>query len=58
VAFDLLISDGIDLRPLPLRERKAALARIGKHAVNWIALTNGVAAEGRALLPGGSRGRP
>jgi ATP-dependent DNA ligase len=30
VAFDLLIADGIDLRPLPLKQRKAALARIGK----------------------------
>jgi hypothetical protein len=26
VAFDLLMADGVDLRPLPLRERKAALA--------------------------------
>lgn len=25
--FDLLMSDGVDLRPLPLSERKAALAR-------------------------------
>ena len=25
-AFDLLIADGIDLRPLPLKRRKAALA--------------------------------
>jgi ATP-dependent DNA ligase len=46
VAFDLLIADGIDLRPLPLAERKVRLARIGEHAAGWIALTNG---EGRAL---------
>jgi len=26
VAFDLLMADGVDLRPLPLRQRKAALA--------------------------------
>ena len=26
VAFDLLIADGVDLRPLPLRDRKARLA--------------------------------
>jgi hypothetical protein len=35
--------------PLPLRERKAALARIGAGAEGWIALTNGVVSEGRAL---------
>lgn len=29
-AVDLLIADGVDLRPLPLRERKLALARLGK----------------------------
>ena len=49
VAFDLLIADGIDLRPLPLRDRKARLARIAKRAEGWIALTNGVVGEGRAL---------
>jgi hypothetical protein len=32
VAFDLLMADGVDLRSLPLRERKAMLARIGKRA--------------------------
>jgi bifunctional non-homologous end joining protein LigD len=49
VAFDLLIADGVDLRPLPLRERKARLARIGKGAEGWIALTNGLVGKGRAL---------
>jgi bifunctional non-homologous end joining protein LigD len=49
VAFDLLIADGIDLRPLPLRQRKAALARVGKRAEGGIALTDGVVGEGRAL---------
>jgi len=49
VAFDLLIADGVDLRPLPLRDRKARLAQIGKRAEGWIALTNGVVGEGRAL---------
>ena len=31
VAFDVLIADGVDLRPLPLRDRKARLAQIAKH---------------------------
>jgi ATP-dependent DNA ligase len=45
----MLISDGIDLRPLPLRRRKARLARVGEGAEGWIALTNGVVGEGRSL---------
>jgi bifunctional non-homologous end joining protein LigD len=49
VAFDLLEAHGADLRPLPLRDRKAWLARIGKGAKGWLALTNGVIGEGRAL---------
>jgi bifunctional non-homologous end joining protein LigD len=49
VAFDLLIADGVDLRPLPLSERKARLAQIAKRAEGWIALTNGVVGAGRAL---------
>jgi bifunctional non-homologous end joining protein LigD len=49
VAFDLLIADGADLRSLPLRERKAVLARIGKRTEGWIALTKGIVGEGRAL---------
>jgi bifunctional non-homologous end joining protein LigD len=49
VAFDLLFADGIDLRPWPLEQRKARLARIGEGAEGWIALTNGVIGEGRAL---------
>ena len=49
VAFDLLIADGVDLRPLPLRYRKARLAQIAKHAEGWIGLTNGGGGEGRAL---------
>jgi ATP-dependent DNA ligase len=28
VAFDLLMADGIDLRPLPLKQRKAVLAQV------------------------------
>src|SRR5215472_6293212 len=47
VAFDLLIADGVDLRPLPLSDRKARLAKIAKRAKGWIALTNGVVGEGR-----------
>ena len=49
VAFDLLMADGVDLRPLPLQQRKAQLARIGEGAEGWLALTNGVIGEGRAL---------
>jgi len=49
VAFDLLSADGVDLRPLPLRDRKARLAQIAKDAEGWIALTNSVVGEGRAL---------
>jgi bifunctional non-homologous end joining protein LigD len=49
VAFDVLIADGVDLRSLPLRERKAKLARIGNRAEGWIALTDGVVGEGCAL---------
>jgi ATP-dependent DNA ligase len=50
VAFDLLIDDGIDLRPLPLKQRKARLARLSECAEGWIALTNGIVGEGRALF--------
>jgi len=49
VAFDLLIADSVDLRPLPLRDRKARLAWIGKQAEGWITLTDGVIGEGRAV---------
>jgi ATP-dependent DNA ligase len=49
VVFDVLVVDGVDLRPLPLKLRKAALARIGKGAEGWIALTNGIVDEGRTL---------
>jgi bifunctional non-homologous end joining protein LigD len=49
IAFDLLMADGVDLRPLPLRGRKAWLARIGKNAKGWLPLTNGVIGEGWAL---------
>ncbi len=43
------MADGADLRPLPLRERKAKLARIGKRAESWIALNNGIVGDGCAL---------
>jgi len=39
----------VDLRPLPLSECKVRLAQIAKQAEGWIALTNGVVGEGRAL---------
>jgi bifunctional non-homologous end joining protein LigD len=50
VAFDLLIADGIDLRPLPLKHRKVRLAQLSERAESWISLTNGVIGEGRALF--------
>ena len=34
VAFDLLFANGVDLRPLPLRDRKARLAKIAKRS-DW-----------------------
>jgi len=34
---------------VPLRDRKARLAQIAKGVEGWIALTNGVVGEGRAL---------
>jgi ATP-dependent DNA ligase len=49
VAFDLLIADGDELRALPLKQRKAALARVGAGAEGWVALTNGLVGEGCAL---------
>ena len=49
VAFDLLFADSEDLRPLPLRERKARPAAIGRRAEAWIARTNGLIGEGCAL---------
>ena len=50
VAFDLLIADGIDLRPLPLKQRKVRLAQLSERAEGWITLTNGVVGDGRALF--------
>jgi bifunctional non-homologous end joining protein LigD len=50
VAVDLLIDDGNDLRALPLKHRKARIARLSERAEGWIALTNGIVGEGRALL--------
>jgi ATP-dependent DNA ligase len=50
MSFDLLIADGIDLRPLPLKQRKARLARLGERTEGWIVLTNGIVGEGRALF--------
>jgi ATP-dependent DNA ligase len=43
------MADGMDLQPLPLRHRKARLARVGERAEGWIVLTNGLVGEGRAL---------
>jgi ATP-dependent DNA ligase len=49
-AFDLLTADGIDLRRCRSGQRKGRLARVGEHAEGWIALTNGIVGEGRALF--------
>jgi hypothetical protein len=46
----LLIAGGIDLRPLPLQQRKAVLARIGERAESWVALTNGIIGDGRRFI--------
>jgi ATP-dependent DNA ligase len=48
--FSLLTKAGVDLRPLPLRERNAKLAADRRYgAEDWIALADGVVGEGRAL---------
>ena len=61
VAFDLLHLDGRDLRPLPLRQRKAALARLVRN-MPGILLSEHVETQGVAFFeaatargPGGSR---
>jgi ATP-dependent DNA ligase len=46
VAFDLLMTEGIDLRPLPLKQRKAMLARVGEGADGWIASLTASSAKG------------
>jgi hypothetical protein len=55
VAFDLLMTDGVDLRPLALRERKARLARIGEGAEGWIAPHQRCRWRGAGALPGRHR---
>ena len=50
VAFDLLMADGEDLRPLSLSARKAALAKIARDARAWIAVVDGVPGQGRRLF--------
>jgi ATP-dependent DNA ligase len=42
VAFDLLIADDLDLRPLPLKQRKAPLARLGEGAEGVAGLIKGL----------------
>jgi len=39
----------VDLRPLPLRDRKARFAKIAQRAEGWIAFTNAGIGEGRTL---------
>ena len=50
VAFDLLMADGEDLRPLPLSARKAALAKLARDARAWVAIVDGVTGRGRRLF--------
>jgi bifunctional non-homologous end joining protein LigD len=50
VAFDVLMADGEDLRPLPLVARKAVLKHLAKGARHWIAVTDGATGEGRRLF--------
>jgi bifunctional non-homologous end joining protein LigD len=55
LGFDVVTADGDDLRLLPLRDRKAVLARLADDARGWLAPTDGVVGEGRrsysATLP-------
>ena len=53
VAYDLLIADGIDLPPLPLRQRKAVVTRVGKRAEGWIALPTALSARASTLASRG-----
>jgi bifunctional non-homologous end joining protein LigD len=48
-AFDLLAADGLDLRPLPLRERKAVLAALAPR-LGPLRFADHVEAEGEALF--------
>jgi ATP-dependent DNA ligase len=41
VAFDLLMAEGIDLRPLPLRQRKDRLARVNSDVILRLAEIEG-----------------
>jgi bifunctional non-homologous end joining protein LigD len=49
-AFDLLALDGVDLRPLPLRERKAKLQQLLGAGQGRIALHGHIEREGEALF--------
>jgi ATP-dependent DNA ligase len=44
------MADGEDLHLLPLRDRKAVLAKLAHDARGWMALTDGVVGEGRRLF--------
>jgi hypothetical protein len=48
VAFDLLRSEGRDLRPLPLWRRKVSLERLARE--HGLIVVDSIAAEGRALF--------
>ena len=48
--FDLLHCDGMDLKPLPLAERKAALARLLSRARGALRLSESLTERGPALL--------
>jgi bifunctional non-homologous end joining protein LigD len=49
-AFDLLALDGVDLRPLPLRERKARLQQLLGAGAGRIAVHGHIEREGEALF--------
>ena len=48
--FDLLYRDGLDLRPCPLLDRKAALAKLLEHAPRQVLFSDHLAGDGAALF--------
>ena len=49
-AFDLLELDGVDLRPLPLETRRAALGRLVRQVRSGLHLSDHVEADGLAVF--------
>jgi bifunctional non-homologous end joining protein LigD len=50
-AFDLLELDGTDMRPMPLRERKAKLARLIDRRLTGIVLNEHTGEDGATVFP-------